>query len=65
MSAALNLCTLGLILVVYSRTLAAIRARAFIGVLALVAASMVAGRSSLNLTTSINIDDLAKLRIRV
>jgi len=33
--------------------------------LALVAAGMVAGKSSLNLTTSINIDDLAKLRIRV
>jgi BASS family bile acid:Na+ symporter len=43
MSTALNLCTLGLILVVYSRTLAAIRARAFMGTLALVAASMAAG----------------------
>jgi len=42
-SATLNLCTLGLILVVYSRTLAAIRARAFMGMLALVAAGTVAG----------------------
>jgi len=47
MSAALNLCTLGLILVVYSRTLAAIRARAFMGMLALVAAGMaLANRAS-------------------
>ena len=43
MSGALNLWTLGLIVVAYFRTLAAIRARAFIGMLSLVAASMGAG----------------------
>jgi predicted Na+-dependent transporter len=40
---ALNLCTLVLIIVVHFRTLATIRARAFMGMLALVGASMAAG----------------------
>ena len=43
MSGALNLWTLGLIIVAYFRTLAAIHARAFMGMLSLVAASMGAG----------------------
>jgi BASS family bile acid:Na+ symporter len=43
MSGALNLWTLGLIVVADFRTLAAIRARAFIGMLSLLAASMGAG----------------------
>jgi BASS family bile acid:Na+ symporter len=42
-SAVLNFFMLGLIVVVYFRTLAAIRARAFIGMVCLVAASMAAG----------------------
>jgi BASS family bile acid:Na+ symporter len=43
LSAALNLCALGLIVVAQFQTLAAIRARAFIGMLSLVATSMAAG----------------------
>ena len=43
MSGALNLWTLGLMIVAYFRTLAAIHARAFMGMLSLVAASMGAG----------------------
>jgi BASS family bile acid:Na+ symporter len=42
-SAALNLCILGLIVVVHFRVLAVLRARAFMGMFALVAASMAAG----------------------
>jgi BASS family bile acid:Na+ symporter len=43
MSAALNLCALALIVVAQFQTLAAIRARGFIGMLSLVATSMAAG----------------------
>jgi hypothetical protein len=43
MSAAPNLCALGLIVVAQFQTLAAIRARGFIGMLSLVATSMAAG----------------------
>ena len=42
-SAALNLCMLGLIVVAHFQMLAAIRARAFVGMLALLAASLAAG----------------------